>query len=74
MTTTFKTRAMLAAAAGLAALGPQATLDRGYAIVRRTDDGSVVRAPDEAPPGTVVAVTVARGGFRARSEPEREQP
>ena len=31
--------------AALAVLGPQATLDRGYAIVRRADDGRIVRDP-----------------------------
>ncbi|HEY3437347.1 MAG TPA: exodeoxyribonuclease VII large subunit, partial [Actinotalea sp.] len=31
------------------ALSPAATLDRGYAVVQRTDDASVVRSPDEAP-------------------------
>ena len=42
------------------ALSPQSTLDRGYAVVRRTD-GLVVRAPDEAQ-GTL-RVRVARGDF-----------
>ena len=42
------------------ALSPQSTLDRGYAVVRRTD-GLVVRAPDEAQ-GTL-RVRVARGEF-----------
>ncbi len=36
------------AAAALAVLGPQATLDRGYAIVRRADDGRIVRDPADA--------------------------
>ena len=32
-------------AAALAVLGPQATLERGYAIVRRAADGAIVRRP-----------------------------
>jgi exodeoxyribonuclease VII large subunit len=59
-------RAGLDAAAGaLAVLGPQATLDRGYAIVRRTTDGAIVRDPGEAPPGTGLSVRVARGEVAA---------
>ena len=50
-----------ASAAALAVLGPQQTLDRGYAIVRRAADGQIVRDPGEAPPGTRLAVRVARG-------------
>jgi len=54
-------------AAALVALGPQATLDRGYAIVRR-GDGAVIRDPGEAPPGELLAITVARGELAARVE------
>lgn len=43
-------------------LSPQATLDRGYAVVRRAD-GTVVRTPDEAT-GTL-HVRVAEGEFDA---------
>ena len=63
------------AGAALAVLGPQATLDRGYAIVRRSADGSVVRAPAEAPIGTSLDVRVSRGEFPATSglaRPERQ--
>jgi len=62
-------RAGLDAAAGaLAVLGPQATLDRGYAIVRRTTDGGIVRDPAEAPPGTSLALRVARGEIAATTD------
>jgi exodeoxyribonuclease VII large subunit len=54
--------------AALVALGPQATLDRGYAIVRRAQDGRVVRDPREAPAGDLLAITVARGDLSARVE------
>jgi exodeoxyribonuclease VII large subunit len=53
------------AAAALAVLGPQATLARGYAIVRRVTDGSIVRAPADAPRGTDLDVRVADGSFPA---------
>ena len=58
------------AAARLRALSPQATLDRGYAIVR-TDDG-VVRTSRDVSPGTAVDVRVAEGGFAARVEEVRK--
>ena len=54
--------------AGLLALGPQATLDRGYAIVRRRGDGAVVREPGDAPSGGLLAIRVARGELTARVE------
>ena len=54
--------------AALGALAPQATLDRGYAIVRRADDGTVVRDPVQAPDGALLAVRVARGELVARVE------
>jgi exodeoxyribonuclease VII large subunit len=59
-------RASLGAAqAALAVLGPQATLDRGYAIVRRTDDQAIVRDPSDAPSRTRLRLTVARGEIGA---------
>ena len=48
-----------------AVLGPQATLDRGYAIVRRRPDGGVVRAPADAPAGTGLDIRVADGSIGA---------
>jgi exodeoxyribonuclease VII large subunit len=63
-------RALLDRSAGaLGALGPQATLDRGYAIVRRAADGSIVREPADAPAGTGLRVRVARGELGATVEP-----
>jgi exodeoxyribonuclease VII large subunit len=59
-------RAAVAGAAGaLAVLGPQATLDRGYAIVRRTADAAIVRDPHDAPAGTQLRLRVARGELPA---------
>ncbi|MDA8237463.1 MAG: exodeoxyribonuclease VII large subunit [Chloroflexi bacterium] len=63
-------RARLEASRGaLAALGPEATLGRGYAIVRRATDGTIVRDRADAPPGTALRLRVARGELAARSEP-----
>jgi exodeoxyribonuclease VII large subunit len=63
--TAFAAAQLTAAGRTLAALGPSATLERGYAIVRRTDDGAIVRDPVEASAGTALDVTVARGEFPA---------
>ena len=52
----------------LVALDPEATLARGYAIVRRAADGTIVRAPVEAPAGTALRLRVARGEIAARVE------
>ncbi|MEC5192596.1 MULTISPECIES: exodeoxyribonuclease VII large subunit [unclassified Arthrobacter] len=56
------------------ALSPQKTLDRGYAVVQLADGAAapgtrrdVVRRPDQAPPGTPLAVRVAGGRFNAES-------
>ena len=54
-----------ASAAALAVLGPNATLERGYAIVRRAPDGAIVRDPSEAPSGSPLRIRVARGEIAA---------
>ncbi|HVL53623.1 MAG TPA: exodeoxyribonuclease VII large subunit [Vitreimonas sp.] len=59
--------ALDAAAAALTVLGPQATLDRGYAIVRRAADGAIVRHPSAAPAGTRLRLTVAGGDLAAEA-------
>jgi exodeoxyribonuclease VII large subunit len=56
------------ATAALAVLGPQATLDRGYAIVRRADDGRIVRDPADAVPGTRLALRIAKGELPATAD------
>ena len=60
--------AIAQASAALGALGPQATLDRGYAIVRRAVDEAIVRGPGDAPAGELLSVRVARGELVARVE------
>jgi len=64
--------ALDASAAALGVLGPTATLDRGYAIVRRGADGAIVRDPAEAGPGTPLAIRVARGEIGATVDGTRE--
>ena len=56
-----------AARDGLRALGPAATLERGYAVAR-LPDGRVVRSPDQAPVGSALEVVVARGRIDTRVE------
>ena len=57
------------AVAGLVALDPEATLGRGYAIVRRRGDGRIVRDPAEAPAGERLAIRIARGEVAATVDP-----
>jgi exodeoxyribonuclease VII large subunit len=54
-----------ASGAALAVLGPNATLERGYAIVRRAPDGAIVRDPTQAPGGTPLTIRVAHGEIGA---------
>ena len=62
-------RSLGSAAAALAVLGPTATLERGYAIVRLARDGAIVRDPDDAPPGSKLSLRVARGEIPASADP-----
>jgi exodeoxyribonuclease VII large subunit len=59
-------------AAQLAALSPQAVLDRGFAIVRHGRSGGVVRSAAEVRPGERLAVRVADGAFDALAAPAPE--
>jgi exodeoxyribonuclease VII large subunit len=53
----------------LALLDPFGTLQRGYAIVRRRDDGTVVTSPDQVAQDDRLDVQVAGGHLHARAEP-----
>jgi len=60
--------------ARLSALGPAATLARGYAVVQRVDgtDAHVVRATAQAPPGAGLRIRVADGAVHATVVTEAE--
>jgi exodeoxyribonuclease VII large subunit len=51
----------------LASLGPQAVLDRGYAVVHKVD-GSVVRSPEVVTKGEELDVRVAKGRIKVKVE------
>ncbi|HEU4328949.1 MAG TPA: exodeoxyribonuclease VII large subunit [Roseiflexaceae bacterium] len=53
--------------AQLATLSPLATLERGYAVVRRADDGLVITDPAQAPPDTALEITVREGTLAAKA-------
>jgi len=55
---------------GLRALGPAATLTRGYAVARLAN-GTIVRDPAQAPVGERLEVVVARGLLGTRVEETR---
>ena len=62
-------RSALATASGaLAVVGPEATLRRGYAIVRRAGDGGLVRDAASAPAGTELVLSLERGALAATSD------
>ena len=56
------------AGAALTVLGPQATLERGYGIVRRSSDDAIVRDPAEVSAGSRLRIRVARGEFPATAD------
>ena len=58
---------LASASASLSVLGPQATLERGYALVRRSSDGALVRDPSAAPAGTGLVIALAAGEIAALS-------
>jgi exodeoxyribonuclease VII large subunit len=51
--------------ARLRTLSPAATLQRGYAIVQRADDGAVVRAPSEVAAKDALRIRLAEGELAA---------
>jgi exodeoxyribonuclease VII large subunit len=53
------------AARTLDAVSPLATLARGFAVVRRVDDGAVLRDASQAPPGTEIEALLSKGSLRA---------
>ncbi|MCL2595316.1 MAG: exodeoxyribonuclease VII large subunit [Promicromonosporaceae bacterium] len=54
-------------AAQVRALSPAATLERGYAVVQR-DDGTIIRAPADAPSGAALRIRLAEGELAATAD------
>ena len=54
----------------LSSLGPQAVLNRGYAVVQK-NDGVVVRSPEQVEVGEDLDVRVAKGAFRVGVKSKR---
>ncbi|MEI4270677.1 exodeoxyribonuclease VII large subunit [Klenkia sp. LSe6-5] len=67
------TRDLEHARARIGALSPQATLERGYALVQTTD-GALVRDPTEVADGQALAVRVAGGRITVRVTGQDGQP
>ena len=59
---------------GLDALSPLATLERGYAIVCRADDGTLVTRSEQVRKGSRIDVRLASGGLGAIVDETRGKP
>ncbi|MEU5973429.1 exodeoxyribonuclease VII large subunit [Streptomyces sp. NPDC047315] len=57
--------------ARVVSLSPAATLERGYAVLQRTD-GGVVRSPADVRDGDALRARVSEGEFAVRVEPAQE--
>jgi exodeoxyribonuclease VII large subunit len=52
----------------VSALSPAGTLARGFALVR-SSDGSLITSPTDAPPGTLLDISLASGTLIAEAKP-----
>jgi exodeoxyribonuclease VII large subunit len=62
---------------GLRALSPLATLDRGYAIVCRAEDGALVTRSDAVAAGARIDIRLGAGGLAATvtaTQPPEKEP
>lgn len=66
--------ALVGLQARLEALGPLATLERGYAVVRREDTGEVVHSVTQVGTGDPLAIRVRDGEFGADVRSTEEPP
>jgi exodeoxyribonuclease VII large subunit len=57
----------------LVTLSPQATLERGYAIVTRPSDGKLLMRSDAVAKGDTIDVRLAQGGLKATVDSTRKQ-
>jgi len=56
----------------LDAVSPLATLGRGFAVVKRADDGTLLRDAAQAPAGTEIEARLSKGRLRARVTSSQE--
>jgi exodeoxyribonuclease VII large subunit len=56
----------------LDAVSPLATLGRGFAVVTRVEDGTLLRDAAQAPPGTAIEARLSKGRLRATVEAQLE--
>lgn len=56
----------------LASVSPLATLERGYAVVRRRDTGAIVRSVRDVAPGDTLDIRVADGELEASVQSHKE--
>ena len=56
----------------LNAVGPRATLDRGYAIVSSIQTGNVITAASDVAPGASLDIRLSRGGLSATVDSTRQ--
>jgi exodeoxyribonuclease VII large subunit len=56
----------------LDAVSPLATLGRGFAVVKRVDDGTVLRDASHVPAGTEIEARLSKGSLRARVTQSRD--
>ena len=57
----------------LDAVSPLATLGRGFAVVSRVEDGTLLRDAAQAPPGTEIEARLSKGRLLARVTASRKQ-
>jgi exodeoxyribonuclease VII large subunit len=72
-TVRFRRAALRALQMRLHSLDPRAVMRRGYAIVRRAEDGGLVSRVGQVQAGLPIQITVTDGSFGARVEGTQEQ-
>ena len=58
----------------LDAVSPLATLGRGFAVVSRVADGTLLRDAAQAPAGTEIEARLSKGRLRARVTAQLQEP
>ncbi len=68
-----RARRLASASAQLLALGPQQVLNRGYSIVRRAEDGAIVRSIKDIEPGARADILVSDGELESQITAVKER-